>query len=513
MLGLKNLKNLKIVAPLLISKALKEDSLQRKKVNAHLARLMARNGGMWQKLGQMLSVQSPKWEELQVLASGEDHQQIPKEDFRTYIESLFEAEGFDQSEILSISDKGMSASLSQVHEIRLKNSNQRKWVIKAKLPGIEQVIEDQLKVFQIVALGEKVASEKKSFSTKSYLKTFKDSFSRELDYQRERRNLEVLRQENIDNNTLIPALHHKLQGSDFIIMEKMEGESWDSVIHNWSAKDKRRAGHALFDQFIYQYFIVGLAQGDFHPGNFLFKKNSEQVTVSWIDLGQSLTPGLTQRKALFSAIQKTESESIGNLFYAWGFDLKKLSPLQDRLPLILQTIFSPLMSESAFYLSEWKLKEQLEKVMGQDKWWFRTAGSSELFVSIRCWLGLQGMLEQLKIPLHLGQIWREATYKIEPLLDTITLEEARFEKVSFSDMAKTLKIEMTKGEQLLVNISLPALAIDSIAQQLSSEVQHLIKSHSIDLEKIIEDSISQGLKPQVLVDVTDNEKHILVSLI
>jgi len=148
------LKNLSIIGPLLLSKALKQDSLQRKRVNEHLARAMGNNKGLWLKLGQMLSIKSEQWKELGELPTGKSVQTIPAQEFDSYIQSLFNEENLDFTTIQKIIYPGVAASLSQVHEAELTSEKTERWIIKAKLPGIHEVVADQLKVFKLAGMSK-----------------------------------------------------------------------------------------------------------------------------------------------------------------------------------------------------------------------------------------------------------------------------------------------------------------------------------------------------------------------
>jgi len=510
------LKNLSIIGPLLLSKALKQDSLQRKRVNEHLARAMGNNKGLWLKLGQMLSIKSEQWKELGELPTGKSVQTIPAQEFDSYIQSLFNEENLDFTTIQKIIYPGVAASLSQVHEAELTSEKTERWIIKAKLPGIHEVVADQLKVFKLAGMSEKLAPRSKSFSTNDYSRTFRDSFQRELDYDQERSHFKTL-QELVNNkkNAFVPLLHPHLQGKDFIIMQKAQGQTWSEVIGTWNRKEKRRLGHSLVDHYLYQYFVLGCAQGDFHPGNFLFQKtdNDDDVVITWIDLGQCLSPSKKQRKALFYAIEGSLDISVGDLFHAWDFDLKKLSPLKERLPLILETLFAPFQSQTSLDLRTWDLKKRLETIMGDDKWWFRTAGSSELFLSIRCWLGLIGMLEKLEVSLHFSQIWQEARHLIAKTLEETSLEKTDFKSIKFSDMAQSLNVKITENDKTIVEVSLPARAIENLPDFLSPEVMIEIKKHSIDLEQLITQVLKEGLKPKVILDLAISERNYFVTLV
>ncbi|MCR9203473.1 MAG: AarF/UbiB family protein, partial [Halobacteriovoraceae bacterium] len=367
---MSTLGQLKVLAPLLLAKVMKKDSPQRKRVNAFLVKQMGEKKGLWLKVGQMLSLHSESWEGLEGLPDSEEIPGIPKEDFLPYLEALFKESRNDLGkEFPTIQFPGLPASLSQVHHVTDPHNDQ--WVIKAKLPGIHDIIFDQLSLLGFVKRMESLQSEKRSFETSAYQKSIRESFERELDYEQERTNLlDFQKLATRFPQAKIPKLHPTIQSNDFIVMEKMKGDSWKTVLENYTSNEKQQLGINLIEQFLFQYFCIGKAQGDFHPGNFFFQREGLKVDINWIDLGQCLSPTATERKALFYTINgliKNQNMALGPLFSAWNFNLERLSPIANRLPLLLTKIFQPFTYAAAFNLKEWSLKKEIDQILGEDR--------------------------------------------------------------------------------------------------------------------------------------------------
>lgn len=513
-------KQLKVLTPLVLSKALQKDSPQRKRVNSFLVKQMGESKGLWLKVGQMLSLHAESWQDLEKIPQSENIPSLHREEFEPYLKSLFQAENVKESLVECLQYPGLAASLSQVHSLGLNEEDSMgiPWVMKVKLPGIKEVIEDQLGLFGLLSKVNSLTDEKKSFSTHDYQNTIHKSFEKELDYEEERQNLKLMQKLCIrfPKTSVVPRLHPKLQGLDFITMEQLSGDSWETVLKSYSYEEKQSLGEELFKQCLFQYFCLGHGQGDFHPGNFFFNKDSGKTSIGWIDLGQCLRPSLKERRALFLAINgllNQENLALGPLFSAWNFNLEKLSPIAERLPLLLTKIFAPLLFPNTFNLKDWHLKKDIDSILGEDRWWFRTAGSPELFLSIRAWIGLFSMLESLGVPLFFKGLWNELLPEIIHALPEVDLPKNDLKSVSFDDLAKKLRVQIFEGAHEKVSLELPARAIEEMDDFISPHTLGEMEKVGLNLNQITRDQLKNGLRPDVVVDYKEGQTRYLVTLI
>ncbi len=515
------LKQLKVAAPLIISRALKEDSPQRKRVNAFLVRQMGENKGLWLKVGQMLSMHPESWEGLEHLPDSGTIPCLPEEEIETYLEKLLKVEGLKEDELITkVSYPGLAASLSQVHKVKLSDGSD--WMIKLKLPGIKEVIEDQLSLFGLLNKAQKISPEKRKFSTTDYQATLQHSFEVELDYEQERKNIKLMHdfKERFKESAEVSELHPSFQGSDFIVMKELSGESWDDVLTKWTVEEKKELAYVMMKQVLYQYFVRGHCQGDFHPGNFFFKRSGEGdnllVSIGWIDLGQCLKPSSKERLALFLAIDSLinkKNTDLGRLFAAWNFNGEKLAHIADRLPLLLDKIFTPFTYPSAFSLKNWHLKKDIDSILGDDRWWFRTAGSPDLFLSIRCWIGLFTMIESLQVNIFFRGIWLELEKEMEEAIPKVDLPLATLKNIEYDDLAKILKVQIFNEDVEKVCVQLPARSLEHIDELIAPETLEEMRRVGIKLDSIISEQLHKGLKPGNVVDFNEGKKRYLVTLL
>lgn len=313
----------------------------------------------------------------------------------------------------------------------------------------------------------------------------------------------------------VAKLHPNLQGHDFIAMTEVTGDSWQDVLREYTFEEKKILAHELVRQVLYQYFCRGHCQGDFHPGNFFFKREDGTIKIGWIDLGQCLKPSIVERRALFLAINSlvaSESRELGPLFAAWNFNIDKLSHITDRLPLLLSKVFSPFTYPSAFSLKNWHLKKEIDEILGDDRWWFRTAGSPDLFLSIRCWIGLFTMIEALEVNVYFKGIWIELMSEMKESIPEVTLPKATLEKVTYDDLATILHVQIFHGDVEKVSVQLPSRSLEHIEDLITPDTLEEMQKVGIELKDIISEQLHNGLRPGVVVDFKERDKRYLVTL-
>lgn len=122
------------------------------------------------------------------------------------------------------------------------------------------------------------------------------------------------------------------------------------------------------------------------------------------------------------------------------------------------------------------------------------------------------MLEELNTPFYFSQIWSELSYEMHPLFKGVTLDHAVLQEVTLKDLAKKLTIKISEGDITKVEITLPARALEEVPSLLSSQTKLEMEKAGIDITKVVEHHLKQGLKSETVVDFTDGTKHYLVEL-
>ena len=222
------------------------------------------------KLGQILSTRPDVVGPELAAELAELQSDTPPEPAET-IRSIIEEElGRPVGELFStFEDQAMaSASIGQVHRARLPGG--RDVVVKVQRSGIEDRVTSDLDILMALAeLAEKYSPELSLLQPRALVAEFRRILVRELDYNREERNLEQF-QRNFegDDDVHIPRAYPELSSRRVLTMERLEGVS---VAHVDRLKEMGTDTEDLAvrgaNMYLDMIFRDGFYHADPHPGN------------------------------------------------------------------------------------------------------------------------------------------------------------------------------------------------------------------------------------------------------
>jgi len=199
---------------------------------------------------------------------------------------VFEAEfGKSALEVFDYIDKNpmASASIGQVHAARLKTGEEV--VVKIRNPGIEHVIDADLKILHFLANQiEKVVPKDAMFSPLGIVKEFEAVIKNELDFAMEGKNIERF-QHNFKNHPEVhfPSVYWECSSLRVLVMERIEGIPIGDIERlREKGHDLRKIADNLFQLTLKQLFIDAFFHADPHPGNFIIMENG---VIGIIDCG------------------------------------------------------------------------------------------------------------------------------------------------------------------------------------------------------------------------------------
>ena len=225
-------------------------------------------GPVYIKLGQWLSSRAdilpqPYLEELSKLQDN-----VPAAPFNQ-AKSIIEKEigpinkKFDKIDPNPIS----GASLGQVYRGILSG---QEIVVKVKRPGIEKVVEEDIKVLKkILPLALRFVDPNLRFSAKAMLSQFIETIHEEMDYTIESSNLKEIKHDMAKNNkVVVPAVYDNYSSKNVLTMEYLPGIK----VTNIEALDEKGIDrqklvidvHKVFFTMLLRYSIF---HADPHPGN------------------------------------------------------------------------------------------------------------------------------------------------------------------------------------------------------------------------------------------------------
>ncbi|MGZ3919874.1 MAG: ABC1 kinase family protein, partial [Bacteroidia bacterium] len=199
-----------------------------------------------------------------------------------------------------------SASMAQVHKGTLKNGD--RIVVKIQRPGIQEVIQSDIKVMYYLAdVFSKRIPSLRSFDPVGLVKNFEASIIKELDFIHESVNIQrfhnnFLKDETNEGYIHSPKVYSEFTTGKVLTMEYIEGiKISDSKRLNENGCDGKVIAHRLALSYFKQIFTYGFFHADPHPGNLLVLPGN---VICYLDYG------------MMGSIVRKDLEALANLFMA-----------------------------------------------------------------------------------------------------------------------------------------------------------------------------------------------------
>lgn len=185
----------------------------------------------------------------------------------------------------SIEEKPMaSASLSQVHAAALHDG--REVVIKVQRPNIVSVIETDLEILASLAASAQTTQLGKIYDFIGIADDFSFTLRNELDYQREGRNADRLRESFVDHADLlyIPKVYWELSTRNVLVMERIYGiKISDIPALDAAGYDRHKVALHSASAIVKEVMEDGFFHADPHAGNYLIMPGE---VIGLVDFGK-----------------------------------------------------------------------------------------------------------------------------------------------------------------------------------------------------------------------------------
>lgn len=204
-----------------------------------------------------------------------------------------------------------AASIGQVHRATLKTGE--KVIVKIQRPGIEAQVENDLEILiSLAGAAEERSSIAKQVGLLGMMEEYARLFRRELDYDRESKNTERMRQNFAgDERVIIPRVIWEFTTPRVLTEEYIEGFKFSNIAEvekrGW---DRKKLSTLGTEAFLTQIVEHGFFQVDPHPGNMLIV---DQDHIAFIDFGEvALLTGkrLEHMAELFTAVGARDLDGV-----------------------------------------------------------------------------------------------------------------------------------------------------------------------------------------------------------
>ncbi|MFU8787575.1 MAG: AarF/UbiB family protein [Methylobacter sp.] len=409
-----------------------------------------------------------------------------------------------------------AASLGQVHLAELKNGD--KVAIKIRYPDIADAIDAEL---GLVGLLPGVGPAKRwGFDLNAYKTCLHDNMQRELDYRSEAQRQDYFGRMVQVPGLKVPSVYLDLCTERVLVQSRAEGVLIDKIAH-WPEQDRLDVGKILILTLFKSMFVAGEVHGDPHPGNIFYAYDDYgQAQVSLLDYGCTIRISEARRLALLKLIigcrERSPTKPL-ECFAALGFDSNKLSYISGALPALCQLLFRPFLVNHAFDPAQWQLGKSVNELLGDYRWWFRSAGPADLFLLMRAFQGLTQQLQQLEVNVPWWPLLQQAvgTELIRQATDykLPAIEQPTITALSFDQQATWLCVRVNENGEQRVSVKMPAEAVLDLEHLIPEDVlAHIVASGLIDLKQLTDSLRTNGIIPQQLFVFEDGKKTYQVWL-
>lgn len=503
----------------LMKGAMDEDPKKRQRARRALRQLLADAKGTTMKVGQFLAGDAA----FDDACGGQDplrdlQQSVEPLPLETVLPLLDEGWGCPWQEVLAtIEPAHAAASLGQVHRAILKEGGVEV-AIKIRYPGIEEAVAAEMAVLGWLPGAGPV--KRWSVDIDGYRKTLRDNMARELDYRIELQQQARYAQEVKVPGLSAPPVYPEISTSG-ILVQGYAGGAQAAEVRDWPQKTRRALGETLLRQLFASLFQAGLVHGDPHDGNYLFHRNG---TVTQLDFGCVIEIPKEARMGLLGLIYSLREHGHTSslaYFMAMGFDGDKLAPIAHALPAAAQALLRPFLQtggrDIAFDVDTWRLSERLQNLLGELRWWFRSAGPAQLFLLLRVFAGLAARLSAWQVRLCWWSV-------LEGCLDAEVLREARAYRPpppsarlaalakSAADLPGYLHVQVMRDGVQKVKISLPAAVLETLEDVVPEDVVLALQESGQALSTLVHEALKADSLPHTVFAVDDGRRKVSVWL-
>lgn len=471
-----------------------------------LGKIFENEGGLFLKVAQYIGTDKGQAEEIQNLSLRIDPI-LSKDLFIELIEKNLDQKW---SEVFSeISDEAFSASIGQVQKGKLLSGEEV--AIKVQYPFIKEKLHEQVKLLNLIPTG--IPEKKWGVDIAQYKQMIKNLLDNETDYTLESKlQNEAFKAFKSYKYIKAPKLYEELSTDKILITEFINGFNVNDI-EFWSDMQRVHLAENLLKTFITmireEYF-----QADSNHGNFLFIKEKQKIGV--IDFGQFKKLDKSFSMALISLIYKlcrNEKICYGDYFVALGFAKNKLSKIDNTLEILANIIFEPFTKDYPYLLSDWKYKTKIDLALGDDKWWFRSAGGEEFFLLMKSFMGVKNLIDKMSVNLNWQKIFFEVINDYELELKEFTPPVITKSESDMQFMGNFISVKIIESGSMKVQLRLGIGVLFDFKETIGEDIVDKLEKEDIDVEQIAKDALRSGAKPGKLFEVSEPDKNIIVEII
>ncbi len=407
-----------------------------------------------------------------------------------------------------------AASIGQVHRARLRDGTDV--AVKIRYPGIAESVDAELTLLGLMPGVGPVKTW--GIDLDGYKSELSAALRKELDYTHEAVAQRAFSDNNYRQNPyIIPAVIEELSNEAVLTQRYEAGVDVNDVVDLWSQEQRNAAGTIILQNFFHQLFNTGQLHTDPNPGNYGFRRNLRgQVEVVLYDYGCTMTLARNRSLALLRLIlgaRQKDSTAPLAAFALAGFDARKLSYIDARLPALCERLFEPFLHDRVYPLEDWHAAEDASALLGEDRWWFRSAGPTDLLLLVRAFQGTVMLLKRLDARLHWPALLQTTCAEAIDAARSLALPAVSGpDHHTFADQASSLRIRVHEQGVEKVALQMPTRSVDMLHELVPTEVLTNLSQQGIAIHEIMSSCKRSGYAPGPLFELDTGHKNIRVWL-
>jgi len=286
-----------------------------------IRRALEELGPTFVKLGQLLATRvdlfPPHW-----IAEFEKlHSQVPPVPYERLHPDLVAALKGEPAEVFATFDPVplAAASMAQVYRATLKDGTPV--VVKVRRPGIETVIQADLRILEHTAkLLESEVPDSRRYDPVHIVSQFRRSLNRELDLAKEARNIDQFARHFADDPLVkIPRVFWEFTHDRINVQEEIVGQSGVSPDKlRESGLDPKLLAERGANTVLRMVLEHGYFHADPHPGNILFLPDNRIGVIDFGMVGMLTHPRRNQIVDLLHALTRKDEQGLLQVLLEWS---------------------------------------------------------------------------------------------------------------------------------------------------------------------------------------------------
>lgn len=299
----------------------------------HLREMLEELGPTFVKLGQLLSTRPdllPESYIVELEKLQDTAPTLPFAEITAVIESEFEVplrDLFAQFEVEPIA----AASIAQVHKAVLLDGTQV--IVKVQRPHIREHVQTDIEImYKRAQFLEAHWDKARTYGLMDLVDEFAITIREELDYTREARNTDRLREEMVKQEGVnVPLVYWNLTTGRVLTLELMQGVKVTEIVNKLiPGTDPKLVATRLASAFLKQVFVDGFFHADPHPGNILVSEGGEIALVDCGMVGRLDADNKAGAVRLLMAFEQQDTRALADEILHLGIsredvDIKRLT--------------------------------------------------------------------------------------------------------------------------------------------------------------------------------------------